>query len=88
LKFRDCVISGVAGSGLFDREAVSECLLTIPFFTAGRVRSSYGDGLTKAAESSALFSIGTSNFSACCGVDDFSDSRNNFGAVFQTGAFG
>jgi hypothetical protein len=85
-RFRDVPVSGVAGRGRFDREAVNEFLLTIPFFTAGTGRSVDGDGLTKTVESTALISTGTSNFSGCCGSDDFSDSRIIFGAAFLAGA--
>ena len=79
-------MSGVAGRGRFDREAVNEFLLTIPFFTAGTGGSADGDGVTKTIESIAPVSTGTSNFSGCSGSADFSDPRIIFGSAFSAGA--
>jgi hypothetical protein len=66
---------------------VNEFLLTIPFFTAGTGWSADVDDLTKTTESTALFSVETSNSSGCCGTDDFSDSRIIVGAALSAGAF-
>jgi len=83
---RDLVVNEVAGRGRFDREAVNEFLLTIPFFTAGTGWSVDGDGVTKTIESIAPVSTGTSNFSGCSGGDDFSDPRIILGSAFSAGA--
>ena len=85
-KLRDLVVTEVAGCGRFDREAANELLLTILFFIAGTGLSADGDGLTKTVASTALFSIGTSNFSGFCDSDDFFDSGSIFGSAFSAGA--
>jgi hypothetical protein len=69
-KFQDVVVSGVGGRGRFDREGVNEFLLNIPFFIAGTGEWPDRDGLTMAVEFTTPVSIGTSNFSGCCGSDD------------------
>jgi hypothetical protein len=64
---------------------VNECFLAVPFFAAGTGRLADGDGLTKIVDSTALVSIGMSNFSGCCGGDEFSDSRIIFGSALSAG---
>jgi hypothetical protein len=84
-RFRDVVVMEVAGRVRFDREAVNEFLLTTLFLTAGTGRSSDFKRLTKTVESTALISIGTSNFPGGCGSDDLSDSRPIVASAFSAG---
>jgi hypothetical protein len=83
---RDVVVTEVVGRGRFDRKAVNEFLLTIPFFIAGTGGWPDVGGLTKTIESTALVSTGTSNFSGCFGGDDFPNSRSIFASPFAAGA--